>query len=70
MSDFRMKFGFRLKALRISRGLTQEQLAERLDVSKDTVRNYERGRYGPEFNRLPFIAAALTVTICELFRFD
>lgn len=70
MSEFRMKFGFRLKALRNKRGLTQEQLAERLDVSKDTVRNYERGRYGPEFVRLPAIAAALAVTVSELFAFD
>lgn len=69
MPDFKQGFGLRLKELRNRAGITQDQLAERLDVSKDTIKNYERGTYGPEFVRIPEIAAALEVAVKELFDF-
>jgi putative transcriptional regulator len=39
--------GNRLRALRAERGWTQAALAERLDVSRQTVNALETGRYDP-----------------------
>ena len=69
MKDFKKKFGLRLKELRAERDITQDKLAELLQVSLDTVKNYEAGRYGPEFARLPELAKALKVKVKDLFDF-
>lgn len=37
-----------LKTLRIDRGLTQEQLAEKLNITKQAVSHYERGTREPK----------------------
>ena len=58
-----------LKEAREFKGLTQEEAAKLIDVSKDTLSNYERGKtypdiptlrkienlYGIEYNRLLFL---------------
>lgn len=36
-----------LKALRVNKGLTQDQAAEYLDVTPDTLSNWENGRSFP-----------------------
>lgn len=38
-----MTFGERIKALRKERGMTQEELAERLSVTRQTVSKWEQG---------------------------
>ncbi len=43
-----MLFGEKLKALRLERGYTQEQLAQKVDVTKRTLINYEQGRCYPK----------------------
>ncbi|WMJ85459.1 helix-turn-helix transcriptional regulator [Anaerocolumna sp. MB42-C2] len=40
--------GMSLKALRVNKGLTQAQAAEKLEISKDTLSNYERGKSFPD----------------------
>jgi putative transcriptional regulator len=37
----------RLEALRTERGWTQQELAERVEVSRQTIISLERGRYNP-----------------------
>lgn len=37
----------RLEELRRGRGLTQEQLADRMEVSRQTIISLEGGRYNP-----------------------
>ena len=49
----------RLKVLRAERDWSQQELAERLDVSRQSVNAIEKGRYDPS---LP-----LAFTIAELF---
>lgn len=39
-----------MKDLRIASGLTQEQLARKVDVSLSTVRNWDRGSTFPEMS--------------------
>lgn len=43
-----MKFGQKIKELRKSHHLTQEQLAKALDVSTRTIQSYERGQSLPK----------------------
>ena len=65
---FSHRFGNRLRSLRQALGLSQEQLAERIDVSPETISNLERGVHSPNFGRLENIARGLEVDIPELFR--
>lgn len=49
--------GDRLKTLRKGRKLTQTELAERLELTRCTVSNYECGRRTPHLTELKRIAA-------------
>lgn len=51
--------GHKIKVLRKSRGLTQQQLADKLGVQRATVSNYEIGRRTPHLNDLRKLAEAL-----------
>jgi len=70
MSDLKKQFGRRLKSLRAQKQLTQEQLAETVGVSIESISNIERGLYGPTFNNLGKIATTLNVDVKELFEFE
>lgn len=58
-----MNVGKRIKALRKTRGLTQEQLAEKLGVQRATISNYEIGRRSPHLKELEKIAGVLGVSL-------
>lgn len=62
-------FGQRLVYLRVKYQISQEELAFRVGVSVMTIRRWEHGEYGPEFDRLELIAQALGVEIRDLFDF-
>ena len=47
-----MNFGDKLKALRISQKLTQQQLADRIGVAKSVVSYYESGDRYPSYDVL------------------
>lgn len=61
-----MPFPEILLALRLSNGLTQQQLAERANVAEITIQNYEAGRSNPVPTRLLAIADALGVSLDTL----
>lgn len=61
-----MAFGERLAALRKERGLTQQALADRVDLHVTLVRRYEGGKTQPGFDALRKIAVALSVSADEL----
>lgn len=48
--------GQKLKTLRKGRGLTQEQAADALGITRATVSNYEVGRRAPHISELKRIA--------------
>jgi transcriptional regulator with XRE-family HTH domain len=48
--------------------MSQEELAEKLDVDKTAVSHWENGVSRPELERLPDLAAALDVPLIELVR--
>ena len=59
-------FGARLRELRLARGLTQEQLAERSRSNKPFISNLERGRTSPTLGMLIRLAEALDCRVAEL----
>lgn len=59
-------FGEKLKELRNSRNLTQENLADCLGVSFQTISKWERGDSYPDISMLPEIAMHFGVTVDEL----
>lgn len=61
------KYGQRLKELRQSRNMTQEQLAEKLHTSRSRIGMYEQGRRQPDFETQEAIADLFNVNIDYLF---
>ncbi len=59
----REEIGKKIKALRISRGYTQDQLAEHLGYKRSTISNYEIGRRNPSLPELQRIAKFLNVNL-------
>ena len=60
------QLGRKLRALRHSFGLTQEQLAEEADISLKHLGEIERGRGNPTLTTLEALAKALHVTVSDL----
>ena len=61
-----MEFGEKLRELRLSRGLTQEELSQRLFVSRTAVSKWESGRGYPSIDSLKDISAFFGVSVDEL----
>lgn len=65
-----MEFHEKLQALRKQHGLTQEELAQRLYVSRTAVSKWESGRGYPNIDSLKAIAACFSVTVDDLLSGD
>lgn len=61
-------FGQTLRSLRKDRGLTQEQLGQRLHVTRQTVSYWENGKTQPDYDMLARIAAELEVPVSALLQ--
>ena len=57
----------RLKSARAAKDLSQQQLAELVGVSRQTVSAIEKGDYNPTINLCIAICKALDKTLDELF---
>lgn len=57
----------RLEELRKKRGITQEELADALSVSRQTVSSLESGRYNPSILLAYKIANYFNVSIEQVF---
>ena len=62
-----MAFGDRLQEVRRNNGLTQEQFAEALQVSRQAVSRWESGRSYPEVDKILYICNRYGVSIGTLF---
>ena len=60
----------RLEELRKARGIRQEELAEALEVSRQTIGSLENGRYNPSIVLAFKIARYFGLTIEEVFDFS
>ena len=65
-----MEFHKKLQELRKGKGLTQEQLAERLYVSRTAISKWESGRGYPNIESLKAIAKFFSVTVDEILSSD
>ena len=57
-----------IAALRKANGMTQKDLAERLNVSDKTVSRWERDEGSPDLSVIPVIAEIFDITCDELLR--
>ncbi len=60
----------RIKEYRARYNMTQEELAKKVGVRRETIVFLEKGRYNPSLKLAYKIARALRTTIEELFIFD
>ena len=65
-----MEFHEKIQQLRKSKGLTQEELAEAIFVSRSAISKWESGRGYPNIDSLKEIAAFFSVTVDELLSTD
>ncbi len=68
--QLKKQFGKRVQQLRQARKITQEELAERVGVSIESISNIERGIHGPSFDNLEKLILALQVPAKALFEFE
>ena len=60
----------RIKELRARYDLTQEDLAKKIGVRRETILFIEKGKYNPSLKLAHDIAIALQTTIDDLFMFE
>jgi len=60
----------KIKQYRAKLGLTQEQLANLVDVRRETIVFLEQGKYNPSLKLAHDVAIALKTSIDILFVFD
>ena len=60
----------KIKELRARHNLTQDDLAKKVGVRRETVLYLEKGKYNPSLKLAHNIAKALQTTIDDLFIFD
>ena len=65
-----MEFNKKLQELRKQKGLTQEELSEKLYVSRTAISKWESGRGYPNIESLKAIAKLFSVTVDELLSSD
>jgi len=65
-----MKFRTRIKELRARYDLTQDDLARKVGVRRETILYLEKGRYSPSLKLAHDIAKVLRTTIEDLFIFE
>lgn len=63
-----MNFSEKLVTLRKANNLTQEELAEKLDVSRQSVSKWESGQVTPELEKIVAISAVFHVTTDYLLK--
>ncbi|HIX31063.1 MAG TPA: helix-turn-helix transcriptional regulator [Firmicutes bacterium] len=60
----------RLEALRKNRGIKQEELADALEVSRQTIGSLENGRYNPSILLAFKIARYFGLSIEDIFLYE
>lgn len=63
MKEFdKMEMGRRIRACRMSKNLSQRELAEKLDMLQNNISNYEKGRVVPPSNVLFYMTEYFSVS--------
>lgn len=69
METIEAKFGKRIRALRLEKGLSQEETAFKAGMHRTYLGGIERGERNPSLRNIAAIAEALGVTLSDLFSF-
>ena len=69
MSTIKKLLGQRIKEVRKSRGITQEQLAEKVGIGTSNISYIENGKFAPTIENFEKIVQALDVEPYELYMF-
>lgn len=65
-----MKLGLKIKFYRTKQGFTQEQLANKLLVSRKTISSWENDRSSPDLETLSRLSSIFNITLDELLHQD
>lgn len=69
VKKFYKEFGKRLKELRLQANMSQDELAEKVNVSTKTVSYWENAHNPVTLSKIPSIAKALNIPVYKLFVF-
>ena len=61
-----MNFGEQIKKLRNKENLTQQQIAEKIGVSRQAISNWENDKNLPDIEMIIFISQTFNITLDEL----
>ena len=70
MSELKKLLGKRIREIRISKNLTQEELSELTDIGASSISKIESGHFHPTDENLEKIARALNVEPYKLYLFN
>ena len=70
IDEIKREFGLRVRTLRKKKGLTQEQLADAVGKTVDTISNIERGVSSTRIDTAARLADALGVQLVDFFDFS
>ena len=70
MSDFKKLLGRKIQSIRKSRKLTQEKLAELINIEPPSLSYLETGKYAPSIETLQKLSEVLDVKPWEFYYFD
>lgn len=65
-----MKIGEKIRAIRLLKGLSQENMADLINIKVLAYGDIERGKTDIRFSRLEQISSVLEVTICDIIHFN
>ena len=57
----------KLKLARVEKGLSQQELADKCEVTRQTIGLIEKGKYNPTLNLCIKLARVLNLTLNDLF---
>lgn len=68
MNEESRKLGENIRRIRTSKGISQGEIARRLEVDKGFVSNIENGKTNPTLATIAKLAKALNVSVGELMK--
>ncbi|MBS4759951.1 MAG: helix-turn-helix transcriptional regulator [Clostridium sp.] len=70
MSDMKKLLGKKIKQFRKSKNLTQEELAEKINIEVPSLSNIETGKFAPSFDTLQKLSSILNIELWEFYYFN
>ena len=67
IKDSTKAFGQRIRQFRKEAGISQKDISGMLNVSRNTVVNWEAGRYRPDTDLFPILCDILGISLNDLF---